>query len=534
MPINPAIAMSFQAPKFEDPMNNLIKMEQIKAYQQNALAKQLEAEIAQESLGQQRGLSNYLAGLEPGASPDMNMLARFGKTGREYGKDITEARSKQIEMASKLYKEKYLPILAQARTRDDVLAWHGLMEKDPEVQPILTPQGKAMLPKSDAEVPSYLETTLVPLSDIFKRETMKQRIAGEQGIARERIEAANRRAEMTAGRPFNIDGSLISPAGEIIYKGNQQTVVSPGSTVLKDGVPIYTAPTAPKQTVVSPGSTVLKDDVPIYTAPPSPQKPTDEISNYEYYANQEKQFGRQPRSFEQWQKLNSTSEIKPPSGYRVTESGDLEAIPGGPADPEVFANKLTQKQKIEYKQSYDGAKKQLNNFVTSIDQNIALIDSLLKNEEGLDAMFGGVNQYKPSMLMSDQTRDALGNYEQLIDKSVLTELTNLRLSSPTGGALGNVTDREGTRLEVASAGLQRYLSKNSAISSLNRYKKELELAKRNIEGAFKDTYSFLFDDQVNLLNDKGKPSGLLTKKPIEPKPSGVDLDEVDKIVGIGR
>lgn len=165
MPINPAIAMSFQAPKFEDPMNNLIKMEQIKAYQQNALAKQLEAEVAQESLGQQRGLSNYLAGLEPGASPDMNMLARFGKTGREYGKDIAEAQSKQMEMASKLYKEMYLPILGQAKTRDDVLAWHGSMEQDPRLKGFLTPQGKAMLPKSDAEVPSYLESVFVPFQE---------------------------------------------------------------------------------------------------------------------------------------------------------------------------------------------------------------------------------------------------------------------------------------------------------------------------------------------------------------------------------
>ena len=169
MPINPAIAMSFQAPKFEDPMNNLIKMEQIKAYQQNALAKQLEAEVAQESLGQQRGLSNYLAGLESGASPDMNMLARFGKTGREYGKDIAEVQSKQMEMASKLYKEKYLPILGQARTRDDVLAWHKSMEDDLNVRPILTPQGKAMLPKSDADVPDYIERTLVPIKDRYSR-----------------------------------------------------------------------------------------------------------------------------------------------------------------------------------------------------------------------------------------------------------------------------------------------------------------------------------------------------------------------------
>ena len=169
MPINPAIAMSFQAPKFEDPMNKMLKMEQMKAYQQNALAKQIEAEAAQEELGQQRGLRNYLTGLEPGSSPDMNMLARFGKVGREYGKDITEAQSKQMEMASKLYKDMYLPILGQAKTRDDVLAWHGAMEKDPRLKGFLTPQGKAMLPKSDADVPDYLERTLIPIKDRYSR-----------------------------------------------------------------------------------------------------------------------------------------------------------------------------------------------------------------------------------------------------------------------------------------------------------------------------------------------------------------------------
>ena len=216
MPINPAIAMSFQAPKFEDPMNNLIKMEQIKAYQQNALAKQLEAEVAQESLGQQRGLSNYLAGLESGASPDMNMLARFGKTGREYGKDFTETQSKQIEMASNLYKEKYLPILGQARTRDDVLAWHKSMEDDPKVQPILTPQGKAMLPKTDAEVPDYIETTLVPISDRYKRDTT-------EAASQARLNAANIRAAATRDAAERTSKKPPTSVSEYNYYAEQET-----------------------------------------------------------------------------------------------------------------------------------------------------------------------------------------------------------------------------------------------------------------------------------------------------------------------
>lgn len=229
MPINPAIAMSFQAPKFEDPMNNMIKMEQIKAYQQNALAKQLEAEIAQESLGQQRGLSNYLAGLEPGASPDMNMLARFGKTGREYGKDITEAQSKQMEMASKLYKEMYLPILGQAKTRDDVLAWHTAMEQDPRLKGFLTPQGKAMLPKSDAEVPSYLETTLIPISDRYKRETAEAanqaRLDAAARTAAGRVQAAQIQAGAPQ-RPFQIGSNLVSAAGDVLYSGDEEKPIT--------------------------------------------------------------------------------------------------------------------------------------------------------------------------------------------------------------------------------------------------------------------------------------------------------------------
>ena len=223
MPINPAIAMSFQAPKFEDPMNRLVQAEQIKAYQQNALAKQLEAEVAQESLGQQRGLSNYLAGLEPGASPDMNMLARFGKTGREYGKDIAEARSKQIEMASKLYKEKYLPILGQAKTRDDVLAWHTAMEQDPRLKGFLTPQGKAMLPKSDAEVPSYLETVFVPFQERNKPVPVSK--GGAIYIPGEGMVTAPTGPEEPQ-RPFQVGTKIISADGKVIYSGDEEKPIT--------------------------------------------------------------------------------------------------------------------------------------------------------------------------------------------------------------------------------------------------------------------------------------------------------------------
>ena len=527
MAINP-IALQAKAADTSGALNTLAAVRQIQAANQQRQMNQLAMEDAQRKRSSEEAFKNALMTGDYKTPAGMNRLMGIDPTSalalQKNLLDQETARKSALKSDLELFSKAAggMPDTAENYS----FLYKGAIGDNPALA--------SFLPDPSQYKTGLMQQFAVGAEALYKRATTESANQARLDAANIRAAATRAAAERTAGRPFNIDGSLISPAGEIIYKGNQQTVVSPGSTVLKDGVPIYTAPTAPKQTVVSPGSTLVEEGKAIYTAPPSPQKPTDAIANYEYYEDQEIKRGRQPKSFEEWQKLDSASEIKPPSGYRVTKSGNLEAIPGGPADPEVFANKLTQKQKIEYRQSYDGAKKQLNNFVTSIDQNIALIDSLLQNKDGLDAMFGGVNQYKPSMLMSDQTREALGNYDQLIDKSVLTELTNLRLSSPTGGALGNVTDREGTRLESASAGLQRYLSTESAITRLNRYKKELELAKRNVEGAFNDTYSFLFDDQVNLLNDKGKPSGLLTKKPIEPKPSGVDLDEVDKIVGIGR
>lgn len=201
MPINPAIAMSFQAPKFEDPMNNMIKMEQIKAYQQNALAKQLEAEVAQESLGQQRGLRNYLAGLEPGASPDTNMLARFGKAGQEYGQALTEDQKTRLEMQTKLYKDIHLPRLAQAKTVRDVNAWYASMQNDPRLKGFLTEEGRSMLPKTDEEVRNYVETTLVPLSDIFKRETQKTANQARLDAAARTAAATIDAAKIRAGAP---------------------------------------------------------------------------------------------------------------------------------------------------------------------------------------------------------------------------------------------------------------------------------------------------------------------------------------------
>lgn len=253
MPINPSIAMSFQAPKFEDPMNNMLKMEQMKAYQQNALAKQIEMQAAQETLGEQRGLRNYLAGLEAGASPDVNQLARFGKAGQEFSQAQAAADKDRFEMQSKLYKDIYLPQLAQARTRDDVLGWHASMKQDPRLAGFLTAQGEAMLPKSDEEVPTYLESVFVPYQERNKPVSVSK--GGALYIPGKGFQTPPA-GPQAPQRPFQVGNKIISATGEVIYSGDKDEKITDWEEqVAPDGTLQYFSPSTGK-TVTSTGKPV--------------------------------------------------------------------------------------------------------------------------------------------------------------------------------------------------------------------------------------------------------------------------------------
>ena len=200
MAINPAIAMSFQAPKFEDPMNRLVQMEQLKAYQQNALAKQMEMESAREAMAQQKGLRNYLSGLSPNEMPSLGEMAQYGDKGLSMFNALSEAQEKQREAAANIYKEVYLPMLSGAKTAKDVYNWRQAVKSDPRVAPVVTKEADYGLPKTDEEVPAYLERHFVPYSERYKQAAMDKR-------AQAKLDAEASKSQ----RPFAVGGSVFFP-----------------------------------------------------------------------------------------------------------------------------------------------------------------------------------------------------------------------------------------------------------------------------------------------------------------------------------
>lgn len=151
----------------------------------------------------------------------------------------------------------------------------------------------------------------------------------------------------------------------------------------------------------------------------------------------------------------STAGGKPPTGYRYTATGDLEAIPGGPAD--------TKKIAAEEKARADAQK--ATGFA---DMGIAVIDQLL-SDPGLGKITGWASMI-PTIPGTEQARaDALA--KQLEGQAFLQAFQSLK----GGGAITNI---EGDKATGAIARLQRSQSKADYIAALKDLRGVLDMGRK--------------------------------------------------------
>lgn len=147
---------------------------------------------------------------------------------------------------------------------------------------------------------------------------------------------------------------------------------------------------------------------------------------------------------------NPKNRPKPPPGYRYSETGDQEIIPGGPADVKTQINMAKDTA------ARDSMASDLDRLGSSAEE--------LMNHPGLDAITGVLGSRTPNL--TDNARNAAAKLDKLKSQVGFTVLQNMRNNSKTGGALGNVSDNEGKRLENNLAALDR-------AQSYEEYKKEL-------------------------------------------------------------
>lgn len=205
---------------------------------------------------------------------------------------------------------------------------------------------------------------------------------------------------------------------------------------------------------------------PIFQAP---QQPTTGIQDYNFYAESERQAGRQPLGpLEYEQALRSAGASRTnidtgtvPQGYQAIrdEQGRLiryDPVPGGPAD----TTKTQEKAQANTQRSSNIVLEDVDRAVSAIESNPALTTGIIGNwSRGI----GGTPANKVQNLL--QTVRA---------NSAFDRLQQMREASPTGGALGAVSDSELGLLQNAIGSLEQSNNSEDLVYNLRRVQRIYE------------------------------------------------------------
>lgn len=197
-----------------------------------------------------------------------------------------------------------------------------------------------------------------------------------------------------------------------------------------------------------------------------------------------------------------------PVGYRFNNQGALDFIPGGPADPAVIkrrgaasrapvapkpvqpeapAGGLAPKDREAREAKYPQASAAFRAANNEIDTLIKDLTNL-RNHRGLGGITGSIEGRLPSVMPGSTAAQAL--LDKILARAQFRELQNIKSSSPTGGALGSVSDKENKALKAAFAALDQRQGAADFQAAIDDAISQLEFSKSNIEQAYQDTYSY--------------------------------------------
>lgn len=190
----------------------------------------------------------------------------------------------------------------------------------------------------------------------------------------------------------------------------------------------------------------------------------------------------------------TNSQGKVPAGYRQTSDGNLEAIPGGPAD-------------VKKQGQLNADTASLQGSMSNFDRLATAANELL-NAPGLGGITG-IRGAIPNIPGTDAA-DAEAKLNTLKSQVGFGVLQDMRNNSKTGGALGSVSDAEGKRLEANLAALEKAQSKEQMMESLKKIVDYSQQAK---------------DRMLNAYNMKYKEGG--NSQPAQAKKSGPKAGDVE-------
>ena len=140
MAIDPSIALGVRGIELQNPMNALAQFSQIQGAQQANRLNQLQMAEYERARAEEEGLRNYLSGADLTATETRNaLMSKYGKSGREFAKGLTEldkAKTEEAARKAKLAIDKtgmYRDMVGGIASPADAIEFMKLQATDPDM-----------------------------------------------------------------------------------------------------------------------------------------------------------------------------------------------------------------------------------------------------------------------------------------------------------------------------------------------------------------------------------------------------------------
>lgn len=171
-----------------------------------------------------------------------------------------------------------------------------------------------------------------------------------------------------------------------------------------------------------------------------------------------------------------------PVGYRQTDTGAIEPIPGGPTTTTLSPKEI---------QARESKRPQATQAVKTFEAKTTELEKdlrALRDHPGLSSITGILAGRAPGITSEGRAAQAL--YDKILARGGFKELQDMRAASPTGGALGNVSNQEGTQLRQSFAAIDRVQDAKDVQKAINNVITDLQGSKLRVREAFDMTYDY--------------------------------------------
>jgi len=136
---------------------------------------------------------------------------------------------------------------------------------------------------------------------------------------------------------------------------------------------------------------------------------------------------------------------------------------------------------------YPAATSAVKTFESKTDSLVTDLEKLAKHP-GLSGISGLI--YGRTLAVTQEARAAQALYDSIVARGGFAELQAMRASSPTGGALGNVSNQEGQYLRDAFAPINRTQDTKDLSLALTNAANVARAAKQRVREAYDMTYDY--------------------------------------------